>query len=203
MTIFSVKCMPLFLILFALEQFNAEMQMFGSNKEYIPEKATFCNSHRRCFERGMTKGMTGYLIGKEYRELDALKLSKSGIWLNYHALLYSGTPNESEFWTFGETSGEHSQTIFHDYIDSEWLSRYQRLSFYSTNFVIESTASPTISRTFACGYRPIHKASIKIQREIFRLDKEKNTAVLCFSKGPGYGCTNSLQNVTLISCGKM
>lgn len=189
-------------IFFLAQQFEADVQPFGSNKEYFAEPATFCDSHQRCFNRGQLKGMIGYMIGKEYHELNTLELSASGIWLNYHALVYPGAPIDSVFWTFGETLKEHNQTIYNNHIHIKWLSSQDRLAYYSTNFVITITDSPNVARSVACGYRPPFQTRSKIQLEIFRYENLLHIVNMCFPEGPKYGCVEHLQNVTLIRCAK-
>lgn len=187
-------------IAFLIRHFSAEIQKSDSSKKYFDEKLSFCEAHAACYEDGLSKEMTGYMIGKEFRELITLHQVDSEIWLNYHALTCETKVNNTRYWTFGETPDEHDETIFKKYIESKLRSSATRFSVYSVQAKIKPLNAHNIRRSFVCGYRSLRKTNSNARTEKFVHNTSAQNGTLVFYRSDVYGCYEKWENLTLLGC---
>ncbi|THD22861.1 hypothetical protein D915_006619 [Fasciola hepatica] len=189
-----------FAAVFLFQLINAKFQLFATNKEYHHKNLSFCDAHRECFIRGKLRNTIGYMIGREYLKLKALKPFTSDIWLNYHALLHQNRPREVKGWIFGDTIDESSDEIFQQYVNIKPYCTTCRLSFYTTKSVIRTTRAGHDRKTFACGYRLVSKTTSEIIPERFLSDRKRGPNQMSFFDQANNGCFGESNSVTLIEC---
>ncbi|TPP65551.1 hypothetical protein FGIG_03755 [Fasciola gigantica] len=184
-------------ILFRL--YGTDSLAFAPNKEYFTESAMFCDAHRECFERGQSKKMIGYMIGKEYMELNALQPIASDIWLNYNALLHQNNTDKADRWIFGETLNESSSHVYRNYI-KPMHSEATRNSVYTSASRIKPSNSGDDRKPFACGYHHLRKRNLEISPERFVLDHTRSFNQIHFVEHATEGCFGEACNVSLLEC---
>ncbi|THD19416.1 hypothetical protein D915_009895 [Fasciola hepatica] len=176
-----------------------ESLTFAPNKEYFTKIAMFCDAHRECFERGQSKKMIGYMIGKEYTELNALQSITSDIWLNYNALLHQKNTDRADRWIFGETLNDSSRNVYRNYIKPKH-SEATRNSVYTSASWIEPTNSGDDRKPFACGYHHLQTRNLELSLERFVLDHTRNSHQIHFFEHATEGCFGKACNVSLLEC---
>lgn len=190
------------IVFFLARLIGADIRKFGKNKEYFSETRTFCDAHQRCFERGRLINMVGYLIGREYKELNVLQPISSDMWLNYHALSVGSKPTQAWMWRFESSQNGEGGEIFHDFIDKKVLNGSVRFAVYSTNCVPKPTYNQWERRPFACGYRPLGKIGLRIRHEKFVLVNMEKAKYLFFKETDVHGCFANWTDVTQLECAK-